>query len=60
MPEVQRRIDECDAKIENCDTRIGTVKETGEDLKYLNQRLKDLIAVRKKLQAELPSGSNED
>lgn len=59
MPEVERRIAECDVKIENCETRIGTVKETGEDLKYLKQRLKDLTGVRKGLVAELPAVPEE-
>lgn len=47
--EFNRRISECEVKIENCETRIGTVKETGEDLQYLKNRLKDLNGVRDNL-----------
>ncbi len=50
--QVQRRIDECDVKIENCETRISNAKESGEDLKYLKSRLKDLEGVRAKLVEE--------
>jgi len=45
--EFDRRIGECDVKIENAEKRIKGA--TGEDKKYLAQRLKDLDGVRKKL-----------
>ncbi len=45
--EYDRRIGECDVKIENAEKRIKGA--TGEDRKYLVQRLKDLDGVRKKL-----------
>jgi len=44
-----RRISECDVKLENCKTRIANQKESGEDKQFLSQRLKDLNAVRAKL-----------
>ena len=51
-PQVRRRIVECDVKIENCEFRISNVKESGEDLKALKGRLKDLQGVRKGLVEE--------
>lgn len=44
--EFDRRIAECEVKIDNCKTRM---KDPDEDSDYLDQRLKDLNAVRKKL-----------
>jgi len=45
----ERRIGECDVKIDNCKTRIKNQRESGEDRKFLDQRLKDLNGVRAKL-----------
>ena len=47
--EYERRIGECEVKIENCETRIKVQKDSGEDKQFLIQRLKDLNAVRDKL-----------
>ena len=47
-----RRIGECDVKLDNCKTRIKDQKNSGEDKKFLDQRLKDLNAVRSKLVKE--------
>jgi len=47
--EFERRIAECQSKIDNCKTRIKGQKDSGEDGDYLSQRLKDLNAVRTKL-----------
>jgi len=44
--EFDRRIAECEVKIDNCKTRM---KDSGEDGEYLSQRLKDLNGVREKL-----------
>ncbi len=50
--EFDRRIGECEVKIENCETRIKAAKESGEDKKFLNQRLQDLNGVRDRLVKE--------
>jgi len=45
----ERRINECDVKLDNCKTRIANQKESGEDMKFLKQRLTNLNVVRAKL-----------
>jgi len=50
--QLERRIGECEVKIENCETRIKAVKDSGEDKKFLTSRLNDLNAVREKLVKE--------
>ena len=52
-----RRINECDVKLDNCKTRISNQKESGEDKQFLSQRLKDLNAVRAKLVKEKANAS---
>jgi hypothetical protein len=48
----ERRIGECDVKLDNCKARIKDQKNSGEDRKALDQRLKDLNGVRSKLVKE--------
>ena len=48
----ERRIGECDVKLDNCKVRIKDQKNSGESKKFLDQRLKDLNAVRSKLVKE--------
>ena len=47
-----RRIGECEVKLDNCKARIEDRKNSGESKKFLDQRLKDLTAVRDKLVKE--------
>ena len=47
-----RRIGECDVKLDNCKARIKDQKNSGESKSFLTQRLKDLNAVRSKLVKE--------
>ena len=53
--QLDRRIAECDVKIENCKTRISKAKESGEDKDRLAGRLKDLKSVRASLVKQKPS-----
>ena len=53
--QLDRRIGEAEVKIVNCEERIANQKNSGEDKKFLDQRLKDLHGVRDKLVDEKDS-----
>ncbi len=48
----ERRIGECDVKLDNCKARIKDQKNSGESKAFLAQRLKGLNAVHDKLVKE--------